>query len=148
MRRALAADSNWAEFRELWEILLLESEDPQTVLVVEGERDVRSLRRLGLDGRVVPLHRGQRLPAVAKELLESARRAVLLTDWDPEGGHLARRLRELLEAGPIEVDLDLRRRLARCLRGEVVHVEGLYAWARRSAEREGGTLDELRPPLA
>ena len=135
----------WPTFLELWDRLLSESRAPGTVIVVEGERDVRSLRRLGVDGPILPLHRGQRLGAVAHRLLGEARRVILLTDWDTEGGHLAHRLQELLAAGGVEVDLDLRRRLARCVRGEVVHVEGLYGWARRTAEREGAPLDHFRP---
>lgn len=148
MPRREEAAAVWADFLELWEMLVLDSIEPGTVIVVEGERDVQSLRRLGVEGRVLPLHRGQRLAALARELGEHARRAILLTDWDTEGGHLAYRLRDLLAAGPVEVDLDLRRRLARCLHGEVVHVEGLFRWAQRHAEREGAPLDHFRPRVS
>ncbi|MCI4344563.1 MAG: hypothetical protein L3J87_02935, partial [Thermoplasmata archaeon] len=68
---------------------------------------------------------------------------VVLTDWDTEGGHLAQKLREFLEAERLTFDLDFRRRLARVLRGEVAHVEGLAGWARRTAEREGAPLDHF-----
>ena len=145
MGDATDREAIWGSFLELWERLIGDSAEPGTVIVVEGERDRQALRRLGVPGPIVPLHHGRRLPGVARELGESATRVILLTDWDTEGGHLAQRLRELLEAGPTEVDLDLRRRLARALHGELVHVEGLYGWARRNAERHGAPLEHFQP---
>lgn len=130
------------EFVRLWRDLRAESEVSGTVIVVEGERDLRSLRRLGVPGRIVTVHRGRSLSGTAHDLVGSARRVIVLTDWDSEGGHLARRLKEFLESDRPSLDLEYRRRLARILRGEVVHVEGLHGWARRLAERHGDTLDD------
>jgi 5S rRNA maturation endonuclease (ribonuclease M5) len=134
------------EFVELWQRLRVESQDPGTVIVVEGERDRRSLARLGVDRRVFVLHGGRTLAGSAEALVRRSRRVVVLTDWDGEGGHLAHRLAEFLEAERLELDLETRRRLARILRGELVHVEGLYGWARRLAEKQGQTLDALLAP--
>jgi 5S rRNA maturation endonuclease (ribonuclease M5) len=133
--------SLWPDFQELWARLVLESRVPGTVVVVEGARDRRSLARLRVDTRVVLLHHGRTLSGVAQELAGDARRVIVLTDWDAEGGHLARRLKEFLEAMPLELDTDFRRRLSRLLRGELVHVEGLAGWARRTAEGEGIPLE-------
>ena len=132
----------WAEFLPLWQSLIDESRTPGTVILVEGSRDAKSLHRLGVRGLVVRLHRGQSMSRLASDLAERGRRIILLTDWDSEGGQLARRIRGHLEAGGTEIDLEYRRRLARVLRGEVVHVEGLAGWARRTAEKEGASLDE------
>lgn len=138
-------DEAWDQFLGIWEELLETGDEPRTIVVVEGERDRDALRKLGVEGRIVPLHQGRRITAVARELSELADRVVLLTDWDEEGGLFAQRFRELLEPGDASVDLDLRRRLARCVRGELVHVEGLFGWARRNAERHGATLEHFRP---
>jgi 5S rRNA maturation endonuclease (ribonuclease M5) len=131
------------EFLRLWAQLRADSEVAGTVIVVEGERDVRSLRRLGVTGRIVTVHRGRTLSGTAHDLVGGARRVIVLTDWDAEGGHLARRLKEFLESDRPSLDLEYRRRLARIVRGELVHVEGLHGWARRLAERSGDVLDEL-----
>jgi 5S rRNA maturation endonuclease (ribonuclease M5) len=135
------------EFLHLWERLRSESAVAGTVVVVEGERDRKSLRRLGLPGEIVKVHRGRPLAGTAHDLVGGSRRVIILTDWDVEGGHLARRLREFLEAEPLDLDLEYRRRLAHVLRGELVHVEGLYRWARRLAERNGRSLDEMLGPI-
>jgi 5S rRNA maturation endonuclease (ribonuclease M5) len=137
------APESMAEFFRLWERLCAESADPGTVVVVEGERDLASLRKLGLPGAIVKLHHGRALSGTAQDLVGRSRRVIVLTDWDTEGGHLAQRLREFLEAETVELDLEFRRRIARIVRGELVHVEGLYGWARRLAERNGHSIDEM-----
>ena len=132
----------YEEFVELWGRLLDEARAAATI-VVEGERDRRAVRRLGWAGPVVLLHRGRPISATASGLLASRGKVIVLTDWDTEGGHLARRLRDFLEAEEVSLDLEYRRRLARVLRGELTHVEGLFGWARRQAERAGEPIERL-----
>jgi 5S rRNA maturation endonuclease (ribonuclease M5) len=131
------------EFVQLWGKLLEEADGLRAVIVVEGERDRTAIRRLGWTGPVVVVHRGRPISATASGLVASRGKVIVLTDWDSEGGHLARRLRDFLGPEDIRLDLDYRRRLARLLRGELTHVEGLFGWARRQAERRGETLDRL-----
>jgi 5S rRNA maturation endonuclease (ribonuclease M5) len=131
------------DFLELWARLRSASLAPGTVVVVEGERDRRSLRRLGLSGPVLLVHRGDSLAGTAHRLLRHSRRVIVLTDWDVEGGHLAHRLKEFLEAEPLSLDLEFRRRFSRILRGELVHVEGLHRWASRLAEQRGASLEHF-----
>jgi 5S rRNA maturation endonuclease (ribonuclease M5) len=131
------------EFVELWGKLLDEADGPRTVVVVEGERDREAVRRLGWSGSVVVLHRGRPISATASGLVASRRKVIVLTDWDTEGGRLARRLKDFLGPEEVRLDLEYRRRLARILRGELTHVEGLFGWARRQAERRGEPLERL-----
>ena len=135
----------WEGFLKLWGEFLSSANDDSTVVVVEGERDRRSLQLLGVSGRVVLLHSGRGLSRLTRALSGSGQRVVVLTDWDREGGHLAHRLTELLVAEGVRVDAEFRRRLARALHGELAHVEGLAGWARRSAERAGAPLDHWLP---
>jgi 5S rRNA maturation endonuclease (ribonuclease M5) len=134
-------DRAWEEFVDVWSDLRELASDPGTVVIVEGERDRASVAALHLDGTVIALHHGRPLAQVAHQIALRARTVVILTDWDTAGGQLARRLREFLQAMPLRLDLDSRRRLAVALRGEVAHVEGLAGWARRSADRAGTTVE-------
>ncbi len=131
------------EFWELWNRLRSDSLRPGEVVVVEGERDRRALRRLGLEGTIVLVHRGRTISETAQHLSATARHVIILTDWDTEGGHLAQGLTKFLGTGRSGPDLEYRRRLARILRGELVHVEGLYGWARRTAEKSDRSLVQL-----
>jgi len=141
-------DAAWEEFQRLWRQLLEELAVPGTAVLVEGERDRRSIERLGVRSPIHLVHRGQPLSHLAHDLARKTARLIVLTDWDRAGGQFAQKVRELLAAGPVEVDLEFRRRLARALRGEVVHVEGMAGWARRLAEREGQPLERLWDPDA
>ena len=138
---------SFSEFLELWERLVAASDEPGTVIVVEGERDRRALKRLRVAGPVRLVHRGRTLAGVAHDLGQGARRVIVLTDWDVEGGHLASRLRDVLGSAGVELDLEFRRRLARVLRGEVAHVEGLARWAQHAAERAGAPLEHFLAPI-
>jgi 5S rRNA maturation endonuclease (ribonuclease M5) len=132
----------WPEFAVLWERLRREWNAPGTVLLVEGEKDRRSLAGLGVSAPIRMVHDGESLAALASSIASGSRRVVLLTDWDAAGGRLARRLKELLSDGRVEVDLEARRRLSLALRSEVVHVEGLRGWAERRLALLGDSLEE------
>ncbi|MGB6501028.1 MAG: toprim domain-containing protein [Thermoplasmata archaeon] len=143
MRRERDPAVAFDEFVELWQKFLAEAKVPGTTVVVEGERDRRAIRRLGWSAAVVVVHRGRSLSATAQSLVEESRRVIVLTDWDTAGGTFARRFREFLTAERVELDLDYRRRLAHILRGELAHVEGLYGWARRNADRFGIPIEQV-----
>lgn len=146
MRDGRVAADALDEFVALFQRLKADSQIVGTVIVVEGDRDRRSLRRLGIAGPILAVHRGRTLAGTAHALLGSSTRVIVLTDWDTEGGHLAHRLKKFLEAEGPGLDLEYRRRFARILRGELVHVEGLHGWARRQAERRGASIDALVDP--
>jgi 5S rRNA maturation endonuclease (ribonuclease M5) len=143
MQRERDPAAAFEEFVDLWQKLLAEGRVPGTTVVVEGERDRRSVRRLGWSGAIAMVHRGRTISATAQALVDGSRRVIVLTDWDSEGGTFARRFREFLTADRAELDLEYRRRFARLLRGELVHVEGLFGWARRNAERFGIPFDAI-----
>jgi 5S rRNA maturation endonuclease (ribonuclease M5) len=99
---------------ELEDVLdLLRQRSDGATVVVEGARDLRALEQLGVAGTHVALHRGKPLHAVMEELAAAAPPVILLLDWDRTGGRLHAALRDNL-AARIEVDTDLRRRLAMC----------------------------------
>lgn len=138
----------WPEFLDWLDRARSTAAVSGTAVLVEGERDRRSLRGLGIEGPVVLVHRGARLPEVARQLTVEYRRVIVLTDLDTEGGHFAHRLGELLAPGGVAVDSEFRRELASILHGEVTHVEGLLGWARRTAELEGAPLEHFLPDPA
>ena len=128
------------EFVRVWGELREEAKEDRAVVLVEGEKDRRALRRLGLEAHIALVHEGRSLSAIAHTIGEGNRRAIVLTDWDRKGGQLAEKLSTLLEAGDFQVNRQLRQRLARVLRGELVHVEGMFRWATRLSETVGIAL--------
>ena len=123
-------------YEELLAVLEALAEANATVpVVVEGERDVKSLRALGLAGEIVPLNRGNSVFNLCERLAEGHRAVIVLTDWDVRGGQLARLLRNGLAANGVKHDDDFRARIAALCRREVTTVEDLDRFVERIRPR-------------
>ena len=111
----------------------------ETPVIVEGERDVRSLRALGLQGEILSLNAGVSLFHLAESYSRRFRKAIILTDWDRRGGQLCRLLMDAFEANQVRADTDLRARLTLLCRKDIKDVESLAAHVERLArDADGG----------
>lgn len=57
-------------------------------IVVEGKRDSEALRRLGIGGEIITLHRGNNLYEFCEEVGDRYEKVILLLDWDERGESL------------------------------------------------------------
>ncbi|MGI0148090.1 MAG: toprim domain-containing protein, partial [Thermoplasmata archaeon] len=105
-------------------------------VVVEGERDVRALRALGIGGDIMTLHRGVTLFRLCEDLAADGRPVVIMTDWDLRGGKLAKSLREGLAANGVKYDNASRARLAVLTRGSITAVEDLDSFVENLRPRD------------
>jgi len=95
-------------------MLLSEISDLVDVVVVEGPRDMESLRRLGYPGEIVTCAAtGVNDYDLMAEVAVNYSRVLILTDFDQEGTTLNRRFAELLEHEGVKVEKGLRRRVGR-----------------------------------
>jgi 5S rRNA maturation endonuclease (ribonuclease M5) len=95
-------------------------------LVVEGKRDELAFRELGYEGTLATL------PKLARGVgpaLRDAKKVVILTDLDREGGVLAARLVRKLTHDGIKTSLAERRRLKVASHGTFLHMENLSRFA-------------------
>ena len=113
-------------------------------VIVEGERDVRALRALGVLGEILPLNRGTTVFATCEHLAADHRDVILLTDWDVRGGQLARLLRDGLAANGVKYDESLRARIAFLCQKEIKAVEDLHRYVERIAPRGDDGRRRLR----
>ena len=116
----------------------LVAENLTTPIVVEGLRDVASLRRLGCAGEVLTLNAGETLHARAERLAGSASWVILLTDWDRKGDQLFAAMREKLAANGVRADGTFREKLQMWMRPPVKDVESLADYVARNLERYHG----------
>lgn len=65
-------------------------------VIVEGKRDTIALRKLGLVGEVITLHRGKGLYDFCEDIAERFSKVIILLDWDEKGESLFRTLSEHL----------------------------------------------------
>lgn len=106
-------------------IARLKEEGGRYPVIVEGRKDERALRAMGLSGTVLRLDTGKSVFNFCEGLRGEYDRVIILTDWDRRGGRLARALREGLMANGISYDVELRKQIAFLVRKEVKDVEGL-----------------------
>lgn len=123
-RRCMNADERFEELERV--IADLAEKNDEAAIIVEGERDVRALRALGVSGRIVTLHRGVSVLHLCERLAADHRPVVILTDWDVRGGQLARLLRDGLAANGVPYDDEFRARLAALTAKEIKAVEDLH----------------------
>lgn len=57
-------------------------------VIVEGRRDVRALRKIGLAGEIITVHAGKGLYEFCDDIAERFHRIILLLDWDEKGESL------------------------------------------------------------
>lgn len=94
-------------------------------VIVEGIKDRRALRTLGLTGDIITLNKGISLSDFADYISERYDEVIILSDWDRRGGSLCRRLKELFK-GRLTYDVRIRQRLSKF--AMIKKVEGLPSW--------------------
>lgn len=109
----------------LWEALSALAEvNRRCPVIVEGKKDARALRKLGLRGEIVTLHRGKGLYEFCEDVADRFPKVVLLLDWDSEGENLYRTVAQNL-SGHWEEFIVFRDLLKILCQKDVKDVEGI-----------------------
>ncbi len=98
--------------------------DSGAIIVVEGKRDVESLRLLGIRGEI-KLASQQPLLELTERLSKSGKKIVLLTDWDKKGGIVARKIIKHLLVYGIMPNTDIRSRIRNLVKKRIKDIESL-----------------------
>jgi len=112
---------------EKLEGLILELQDMSdsgTIIVVEGRRDVESLRSLGIKGDI-KLSSQQPLLDFTEVLSRCGKDIVILTDWDRKGGIAARKIIDYLNSYGIMPNTDIRARIGFLVKKRIKDIESL-----------------------
>ncbi len=99
-------------------------------IIVEGRRDETALRRLGISGTILCLKAAGEPRLKFIERLDGSKRAIVLTDFDREGGELGTWLYQELSHRGIHVDNQVWRKIRGLARTEVRSVEELPSFIR------------------
>lgn len=124
-----AVDTQRAErLREVLEFLY--EANKLVPVIVEGRRDAHALRKLGLVGEIITLHRGKGIYEFCQHIDSNHRKAILLLDWDKEGEMLFRRLGRNLSGHWEEFSI-IRESLKALCQKDIKDVEGIPSLLRR-----------------
>jgi 5S rRNA maturation endonuclease (ribonuclease M5) len=101
--------------------------DSGVPIIVEGRKDMETLRNLGVRGKIVMAKTGgkSRLDLISDIENACASKVILLLDFDRRGREWTAFLQEALEKSRVKTDVVFRRQLRRLAGKEVKDVEGL-----------------------
>ena len=109
-------------------------------IIVEGKRDTKALRALGIVGEIIELNVGKGVVEFCEGVARKHRKVILLTDWDAKGGKLFRALGDCLKSLDVKADGAFRRGLARLAKKGAKDVEGVPGFILWLAEQDGAGL--------
>lgn len=101
------------------------------IIVVEGQRDRDSLRKMGITGTILCLQSSRKNTVGFVEGLDAGRDVIVLTDFDRQGVFLAKRLARLLNSQRIHANMVLWRELRGLTRSHVRSIEELPRFHQR-----------------
>ena len=102
-----------------------------SVMVVEGLRDREALRTMGVPGIILCLQSSRKNAAGFAEELDGVQEVIMLTDFDRQGVHLAKKLARILNSQSVHVNLLLWRDLRRLTKSEIRSIEELPKYHQR-----------------
>ena len=113
-------------FEDLEKKLLELIEENKTIpIIVEGEKDILALRKLGVNGLIISVNKGVSLTDFCDRLVQDYDELIILTDWDRRGGYLCHTIKKNLE-GRVKCNLNYREFFAK--HSMIKTIEGLPSW--------------------
>jgi 5S rRNA maturation endonuclease (ribonuclease M5) len=111
---------------EVLESVQREADETPAPVLVEGRKDERALKSLGIEAETVRISgNGRSLAETAERVSRRYEEAILLTDWDTEGNALKSKMKPLLESHGVVPRTTHRKRLRDLTAKEIHDVESL-----------------------
>ena len=111
------------------------------IIIVEGKRDILSLKRLGIEGDFELATRDS-LFNFSERIAELGRDVIILTDWDRRGDLLAVKLSEYFQNFGLRPELQIRNKLKLISQKEIKDIESLYKYVSRLRLKTGSCFDQ------
>jgi 2,5-diamino-6-(ribosylamino)-4(3H)-pyrimidinone 5'-phosphate reductase len=110
-----------------------------TPIIVEGKKDLETLRTLGIQGQIVTAKTGgkSRLDLISEIEKIGNREVILLLDFDRRGKEWTAILRQNLEKTRIKANVAFRKELLRVAGRELKDIEGLAAYLQTLSKKLG-----------
>jgi 5S rRNA maturation endonuclease (ribonuclease M5) len=106
------------------------------IIIVEGKRDILSLKKLGIEGNFEIATR-QSLFNLSERIAQLGNEVVILTDWDRRGDLLAIKLSGYFESFGLKPELEIRNKLRLISQKEIKDIESLYTYVSRLRSKTG-----------
>jgi len=117
----------------------IKKEDKAIPVIVEGRKDMKALRSLGIERKIIRIKKGKRIFRIIEGLRDDYDKVIILTDWDSTGGKLCYKIKKACESNDINYDVEYRRQIIKFLKKEVKDVESIPTFIKR-AKRDSNLL--------
>lgn len=112
-----------SEIAKLQSFINLINSKKESMVVVEGKRDLAALRKLGFSGNICEFHSFKGLAKFA-DSVDSYRTLIVLLDGDRKGKYLTSKIISQLEHR-MKIDLSFKKKLVSITKGKIRHIEDL-----------------------
>ena len=119
---------------------LSEHSESGAIIIVEGKRDILSLKRLGIEGNF-ELATRHPLFNFSERIARLGSEVIILTDWDRRGDLLAVKLSEYFNNFGLKPELQIRKKLKLMCQKEIKDVESLYTYVSNLRLKTGSCFD-------
>jgi len=111
--------------RSIYSILeeLREKAEEGWVILVEGERDIKTLRDLNVDGMIIAI--GQMRDSDVVDRYAGCSGVIIMTDWDRRGHIMERNMVKKFSSWGIIPETGIKKRLGGLVSGEIHRIEDL-----------------------
>jgi len=116
-------------------LIELQDENKNIPIIVEGEKDIEALKKLGIKGAIISLNKGVSLTNFCDKLTHDYKEIIILTDWDRKGGFLCYTIKKNLQ-GRVNCNTFYREFFAK--NTIIKTLEGLPSWILKLKEKTTG----------
>ncbi len=110
----------------------IKKEDKSIPVIVEGRKDMKALRSLGIERKIIRIKKGKAIFRIIEELRKDHDKVIILTDWDSTGGKLCYKVKKACESNDIRYDVEYRKQMIKFLKKEVKDVESIPTFIKRA----------------
>jgi len=120
---------------------LTEESAKGTPIIVEGKKDVKTLRALAVKGKIISAKTGGKsfLGVISEIEKSKAREVILLLDFDRRGKEWTKRLKQNLEKAKVKPNLTFWIKLSTLVGRDVKDVESLVTYMKTLKKKIGET---------
>ncbi len=110
----------------------IKKEDKSIPIIVEGRKDKKALRSLGIKRKIIKIKKGKAIFRIIERLRKDHDKVIILTDWDSTGGKLCYKIKKACESNDIKYDIEYRKQMIKFLKKEVKDVESIPTFIKRA----------------
>lgn len=103
---------------------LQQMSDKGALIVVEGKRDRKALRALGITGPI-KLGTKKSILVFCEDIAREYNNVIILTDWDEKGDKLASLMEGYLRSTSATVNMDIRKKIKNLVQKRIKDIESL-----------------------